>query len=153
MGGYVALYLAMTKPELIESIVTLGTKLSWNEEIAAKEVAMLQPLVVEQKVPKFASHLSQLHAPTNWKDLMTSTGVMLTKMGAENPILFEDFKQIASKVLLMIGDRDKMVSLDETVAVFKQLPSAQLAVLPGTPHPIEQVDAGMVVEMIKRFIS
>jgi hypothetical protein len=31
-----------------------------------------------------------------------------------------------------------MVTLDETVIVYKQLPNPQFGVLPNTPHPIEQ---------------
>ena len=41
MGGYVALYLASEKPEMIGTIFTLGTKFEWSPEIAVKEIKML----------------------------------------------------------------------------------------------------------------
>jgi hypothetical protein len=46
-----------------------------------------------------------------------------------------------------------MVTLDETVAVYKQLPNAQLGVLPGTPHAFEQVNLSVLAQMITRFIN
>ncbi len=153
MGGYVALYLARHYPNLVTSVVTLGTKLLWDTAIAAKEVAMLQPDIIEQKVPAFAQGLLQMHSPTNWKDLMKKTSEMLTKMGEQNPLQKEDYQYIAVPVLLMLGDRDKMVSLDETVTAFKHLPNSHLAILPATPHPIEKVDVEILAFHINKFIE
>ncbi len=153
MGGYVALYLARHHPHLITSVVTLGTKLLWDNVIAAKEVAMMQPEIIEQKVPAFAQGLQQMHCPNDWKDLMTKTGKMLTEMGEENPLQMEDYQSITTPVLLMLGDRDKMVSLDETVTTFKHLPNSQLAVLPATPHPIEKADVEILAFHINKFIG
>lgn len=153
MGGYVALYLARHHPQLVMSVVTLGTKLLWNNEVAAKEVAMMQPEIIEQKVPVFAQRLQQLHNPNDWKDLMMKTGEMLTSMGEHNPLQMEDYQHITAPVLLILGDRDKMVSLDETVAAFKHLPKAQLAVIPATAHAIEQVDMEVLAFHINKFIG
>ena len=52
----------------------------------------------------------------------------------------------------MLGDRDKMVTLDETVEVYKNLPQAQLAILPNTPHPIEKVNTDRLASEIKSFL-
>ena len=53
----------------------------------------------------------------------------------------------------MLGDRDKMVSLDETVAVYKSLPNAEMCVLPNTPHPLEQADTGLLTLMAYSMIT
>ena len=73
-------------------------------------------------------------------------------MGGANPLAVEDFVAVLAKVLLLLGDRDKMVTLDETVAVFRQLPVAQLGVLPETYHPIETVDIQQLAYLIKKFL-
>ncbi|MEM9824780.1 MAG: alpha/beta fold hydrolase, partial [Bacteroidota bacterium] len=57
MGGYVALNLALDHPEQIQSIVTFGTKFNWSKEAAEKEVKMLNPELIEAKVPQFAQRL------------------------------------------------------------------------------------------------
>ncbi|HTE48101.1 MAG TPA: alpha/beta fold hydrolase, partial [Gemmatimonadaceae bacterium] len=41
MGGYVALQFAAESPELVTSVVTLGTKLAWTPEGAARETSRL----------------------------------------------------------------------------------------------------------------
>lgn len=149
MGGYVAMYLAANFPDVVEKIMTLGTKYQWDEDIAAKEVKMLNADVIELKVPKFAAELHQRHDPGNWKEVLTKTADMLLAMGKQPPLQAEDFAKIKAPVLLLLGDRDKMVTLAETVVVYQQISVAQLGVLPDTSHPIEAVD----VESLQLFIT
>lgn len=153
MGGYVAMYLARQKPELVNKIITLATKWSWDETIAAREVKMLQPDIIEQKLPQFAQALAQRHAPYDWKELLRKTADMMLQMGKNNPLKHEDLTQVTTPSLIMLGDRDKMVSLQETVEAYQHIPGAQMAVLPKTPHPIEQADIEMLSFFIRRFID
>ena len=153
MGGYVALYIAKHHPQLMESIMTLGSKLHWDEAVAAKEVKMMQPDIIEQKLPAFATQLAQRHHPQDWKTVMNKTAAMLAEMGRNNPLQIADYKDINCPVLLMLGDRDKMVTMNETVAAYRLLANPQLAILPNTPHPIEQVDVGFVSELLRKFMS
>lgn len=150
MGGYVALYLAKENPQLFAKIITLGTKFHWNESTAAKEVKMLNADTIAVKVPAFASALEKMHAPNDWKQLLGNTADMLSGMGKDNPLKTEDYSSINTSLLIMLGDRDSMVTLDETVNVYRQLPNAQMAVLPGTPHPIEKVNAEMLAYFIEK---
>lgn len=149
MGGYVALYLARHYPQLINRVITLGTKFYWDEATAAKETAMLVPEVIEAKVPAFAASLKILHTPENWKEVLLRTAAMLQEMGKNNPLQPEALSQIVTPALLMVGDRDKMVSVDETIGVYHVLPDAQLAVLPATVHAIERVKPLLV----KAFVN
>jgi pimeloyl-ACP methyl ester carboxylesterase len=153
MGGYVAYYLAKQHPQLIGKVVSLATKFYWDEETAAKEIKMLQPEVMEQKVPALAALLKQRHHPNDWKEVVQKTAGMLIEMGNDNPLKLVDYSTIKQPCLVMLGDKDKMVSLEETVAVLKQLPNGQLCVLPNTKHPIEAVDTELLSYMIKRFIG
>ena len=152
MGGYVAMYMARHSNINIAKIITLGTKFHWDESIAAKECKMLQPEVIEQKIPAFAQQLQQRHHPQPWKEVLTKTAEMLQQMGKQNPLQLNEYASIQTPSLIMLGDKDKMVSREETIAVYEQLPNAQLAVLPGTPHPIEQVDKDLLAYHIRRFI-
>ncbi|HUC81175.1 MAG TPA: hypothetical protein VMR70_09680, partial [Flavisolibacter sp.] len=140
-------------PHRVEKVVTLATKYEWNTAIAARETAMLQPGKMEAKIPQFAAQLQQRHSPGNWKTVVTKTADMLNRMGEEPPLKPADFGRINAEVLLLLGDRDKMVTLDETVNVMKALPNAQLGVLPGAPHPLEGADANLVAFLVKRFLG
>jgi len=152
MGGYVALHLAKQYPQLVSRIITLGTKFHWDETVAAKETKMLDAAVIEAKVPAFARSLADMHAPNDWKTVLQRTADMLVAMGKDNPLKTDDYKTISTPTLVMLGDRDKMVTLEETVAVYRSLPDAQMAVLPGTPHPVDQVDPSLVAFFIHSFI-
>ena len=153
MGGYVAMYLAKHHPLRIKKIITLATKFNWDETIAANETKMLNADKIEEKLPNFAADLQKRHALNNWKTVLAKTATMLTAMGEDNPIKPADYPTIQHPVLLMLGDRDKMVTLDETVEVYKNLPKAQLAILPNTGHPIEMVDADLLAFEIKSFLG
>lgn len=150
MGGYVAMYLAKDHPQLITRIITLGTKFHWDEATAVKEVKMLNADTISTKVPAFAAALAAIHAPNDWKAILQLSADMLTEMGFNNPLKADDYKSIHIPSLIMLGDRDKMVSLEETLAVYKQLPDAKMAVLPGTAHGIEQVDADLIAYLIQK---
>ena len=153
MGGYVALYLAVKHPERIDKIMTLATKFSWDEAIAAKEIKMLDAGKITEKLPGFAATLKARHAPNDWTLILERTAAMLVEMGNDNPLEIADYAHIQQPVLVMLGDRDKMVSLDETLQVYKALPNAQLAVLPNTAHPIEMADKARLASEIRLFLQ
>lgn len=152
MGGFVAMYLAKLHPQKIKKIITLATKFNWDETIAAQEIKMLNADKIETKLPDFAAALQKRHTPNNWKTVLEKTAAMLTAMGKDNPIKPADYPAIQHPVLLMLGDRDKMVTLNETVEVYKNLPQAQLAILPNTGHPIEMVNANRLAFEINSFL-
>ena len=153
MGGYVGLYISKHHPGRLTKIVTLATKFHWEEAIAAKEVQMLNPDTITRKIPAFAEQLAQRHLPADWKVVLQKTADMMLAMGKDNPLQRGDYQAIHATCLLLLGDRDKMVTLEETVAVYKQLPHAQLGVLPGTGHPIEQVNLQQLVFQVKLFLK
>jgi len=152
MGGYVAMYLARHYANKIERVMTLATKYLWDEAVAAKEVMMLNPDKLELKLPVFAAALCKRHEPQDWKVILHKTAEMMLSMGAHNPLSKDDYTMINCPCLILMGDRDKMVTLDETLNVYKAVPGAQLGILPGVPHPIEQVEAGMLSFFIDRFM-
>ncbi|WP_296621433.1 alpha/beta fold hydrolase [Marivirga sp.] len=150
MGGYVALSLALKKPDYFDSIMTLGTKLDWKAEQAERETKMLNPEKIQEKVPKFAHHLKALHGE-NWMHLCEQTAGMMLNLG-ESPILNTDnISAIDLPVRLCLGDRDNMVSLDETIAFYKALNNGQLQVFPNCPHPIEKVNSKSLAFSIANF--
>jgi len=59
MGGFAALYLAKQHPDKINKLITLATKLHWDEKTAAKEVQLLDANTIRQKVPAFAAQLHE----------------------------------------------------------------------------------------------
>lgn len=151
MGGYVGMYLARYHSSRISRLGTLATKFHWDPAIAQRETQMINPDKIREKLPAFARTLEQRHHPKDWKTVLERTAHLLTSLG-DQPLFSPDiYPAITIPVLLLLGDRDKMVSLDETLAVFKSLPNAQLGILPGTPHPIEQVNKDLLASQLQTF--
>ena len=110
MGGYVALKASLQIPSNISKIETLGTKFDWSPESTAREVKMLNPDVMETKVPQFAEKLKKEHAPQDWKAVVRATADLKTKLSERDQLEEADFRSIQTAVTLGRGDQDKMVS-------------------------------------------
>ncbi|EJF09618.1 MULTISPECIES: alpha/beta fold hydrolase [Pontibacter] len=153
MGGYVALYLALQHPDRVGSIFTLATKFAWSPDTAAKEVKMLQPDKVQEKVPAFAAILAARHQPTDWQEVMRYTADMMLHLGNDPLLTEETLSRIQLPVRVSVGDRDNMVSLQETTWAYQQLPNASLQVFPHTHHPLERVDLNQLQHQIRQFFG
>ncbi|MGB0929267.1 MAG: alpha/beta fold hydrolase [Chitinophagales bacterium] len=152
MGGYVALTLAKSHPNLVHKIITLGTKFDWTPDFAAKEVQKLNPDKIEEKVPAFAQQLQAIHTPSDWKEVVTKTAEMMTDLGNGNRLTPNNFRQISTPTLISLGTLDKMVTTEESQEVARLLPNATFRAMEGFPHLIEKVDAEKLVEVIRGFM-
>lgn len=153
MGGYVALKTAMNHPDSIGKIMTLGTKFDWGHEALMKEVRMLQPDIVEVKVPAFASALRSRHFPQDWKLLMKRTADMMMALSESQSLGEEDLRQLPHQVLITVGDEDTLVTIEESKIAAHQMPNASFKIIPGFKHPVEAVDLKVLSQEIRSFFS
>jgi pimeloyl-ACP methyl ester carboxylesterase len=153
MGGYVALHLARHQPGRLGRIITLGTKLLWRADEVQRELALLDPDRIEAKVPRFAEALRRRHGAERWRQVLARTAEMMAWMGDHAPLGAADLAALHQPVRLMVGDGDTTAGVEDTVGVFRLLPGAQLAVLPGTPHPLERVDPDRLADLIMEFLE
>ncbi|WP_298513563.1 alpha/beta hydrolase [uncultured Kordia sp.] len=153
MGGYVALTLAKKRPEMVDAIITLGTKFNWSLESAQQEVKMLNPEKIEEKIPAFAKRLHELHQPNDWKEVMHKTAAMMLALANGKKLTNADLQQIPHKVLVGIGALDNMVTVAESENAATQLPNATLKVIDEVKHPIEKVDINVLTTVIRDFIA
>ena len=153
MGGYVALSLAAL-PGQLESVATLGTKLAWTPAFAALETRKLNAGKIREKVPAFAELLERRHAKAGgWDIVLQRTAALMTELGS-SPLIEDDvYRLITVPARLMVGDRDTVVSVDETARAAQALSHGQLVVLPDTPHPFEQVDVRLVADHLQEFFA
>ncbi|MCG3167086.1 MAG: 2-succinyl-6-hydroxy-2,4-cyclohexadiene-1-carboxylate synthase [Bacteroidia bacterium] len=152
MGGYVTLYLAKHQAEKVGKVFTLATKFNWNAEGAAKEAAMLNPEKIAAKVPAFANALEQKHGE-NWKTVLIKTADMMINLGKSPALSMTDLAAVQQPVQISVGDKDNMVTLEETIAAYRQLKNAQLLVLPQTQHPFEKVNTPRIAAEIVQYFG
>ncbi|GAA4198407.1 alpha/beta hydrolase [Streptosporangium oxazolinicum] len=77
----------------------------------------------------------------------------LARMHAEEPVLADsELKRVTSRTLVMVGDDDE-VSLEHAVAMYRALPDAELAVVPGTSHGLLVEKPEFCNKMIVDFLA
>lgn len=150
MGGYVALWLARFYPERVGKIFTLGTKLKWNEAEAEKELKLLNPDKVVEKVPAFAQSLAERHGEHEWKSVMSKTALLMKDL-AHTHLTDQDFIHLQQPVLLGRGELDNMVTAEETDYVHRLIKNSTLKTFAGVEHAIEKVPVRLLEEEIRKF--
>ncbi len=76
---------------------------------------------------------------------------MIMDMGNSPPL--SGYESIEHPVLISIGDKDAMVTLEETIAVYRRLKNANLIVLPNTEHSIEKINFDRINKEIDVFLG
>ena len=153
MGGYVALYIASKDKSKIGRIFTTATKFDWNEESSVKESKMLNPAKIEEKIPAFAKMLEKRHLPADWKMVLNKTAEMMIALG-KNPLLTDEvLEKIENETFISVGDKDTMVSLEETANAAGKLKNGKLFIFADTEHPIEKMNAKKLSDEIIKFFS
>ncbi|MDA9773676.1 alpha/beta hydrolase, partial [Saprospiraceae bacterium] len=153
MGGYVALNLANHSPSLVSKIMTLGTKFDWSKESSKKEIKMLNPSLILEKVPAYAEALKVVHSANSWKDVVNKTAQMMLNMGNGERLEDVILESIPHEVLIGIGNKDRMVSIEESDRCAKLLPNGNLKVIDNFVHPLDKIDAKELATIIEEFMS
>ncbi|HKP30664.1 MAG TPA: alpha/beta fold hydrolase [Gemmatimonadales bacterium] len=153
MGGYVALEVARRRPDLVSTVITLGTKFDWTPESAAKESRHLDAGTIRAKVPYFADQLEQRHTALGWEAVLTHTAAMMTSLG-NDPVLNPDkLREVHCPVRVMVGDKDLTVSVEESLAASRAMERGELEVLPGVAHPFEKAPLDKMVRSIVEVVA
>lgn len=153
MGGKVGLFLAKTYPERINKIFTLATKFLWTPESAGRETSSLDAEKISEKVPHFARMLEEIHTASGWRNVLQKTKEMMLTLPSESSPTIRELEQIQHMVRVAVGDKDKMVSIEETVKAYRSLPKGQLQVFPKTPHPIEKAPLAHLTHSLVEFFN
>lgn len=152
MGGYVALYHNICYPQRTQKIVCLATKFDWNPESAQKEANILTAQNILDNFPGFANLLQQRHG-AHWESVLVKTANMMTSLG-DKPILDKNnLIKISATCLLLLGDKDHMVSKEETMLAAEAIPNCNFITLENTIHPMEKVDSKKLLTILIQFLQ
>jgi pimeloyl-ACP methyl ester carboxylesterase len=153
MGGHIGLFLARFSPERVKRVFTLGTKFVWTPEISERENAFLDPQKIQEKVPQYAMELKRRHLASGYERILEKTREMNVHIGQETVLTDEDIRAIKRRVRLGMGDSDYMVSIEETVHVYRLLQTGELQIFPDTPHPLERVSLSTLTHALFDFFK
>jgi pimeloyl-ACP methyl ester carboxylesterase len=63
-----------------------------------------------------------------------------------------DFQRISEPTLILMGDRDEFIPLEEAVEIFTLIPNAELAILPNATHLTALAEEGLFVKVVLDFL-
>ncbi len=149
IGGGVALQIAMRHPDLVHKLVVIGT--TYNNQGLVPGLLLVFKTMKPEDIPEEFREAYERTAPDpkHWSMLVAK----VMKLGLESkgwrP---EEIQSIKAPVLVMIGDAD-IVRPEHAVQMFRLLPHAQLAVLPGSDHFLPMQRSDWAVPMIEAFLN
>lgn len=125
-GAVVALLVALMRPELVRKLVFIAGVFHHDGWAAG----VIDP---DQAPPEFLARLYAELSPDG-PDHYPVVVAKLAEMHAREPSLTpRDLNGVRSGTLVMVGDDDE-VTLEHAVALYRALPDAELAVIPGASH-------------------
>lgn len=152
MGGYVGLVLAHFAPLRVRSIVTLGTKFYWTEDVIETASKGLDPALLKNQSQRFYDAMAAMHSASGADETLRLTQSLMGDFARWQ--LSEEMVR-AAKVALLIcaGDRDALVPVAEVAKLFAATDTKRnaMAIFPGTPHPLQQLPLDCVEHAIRRF--
>ena len=138
-GGQVALEIGMRYPDLPAALVIGGAYVELTEGsrkwvrsvLGDEESPDVDTEKFEHDNPGFAAALRQDHGPEAWKTLLKQIKPM---WNATLNYSADDFAKVVAPTLVVLGDRDGFVPVEEGVEMYRLLPNAEFAVVPGANH-------------------
>ena len=161
-GGQIALELGMRYPDLMSCIVAGAAwyKFSQGYQSMLKAIGFESPGIVnieriKQSLPQLAemwrSWHSPFHGPDHWETLATQISTMWW-----TPLDYtsSDFQKIKAPTLILVGDRDQMIPVEEAAEMYRLIHGAELAILPNSDHSLPnrraELFSAVVLDFLKR---
>ncbi|MFB6773072.1 alpha/beta fold hydrolase [Streptomyces sp. NPDC056337] len=137
-GAVVALLVALARPDLVRRVVLIGANFRPGGECFV-EPGMLDAMTPDSPDTAFFRDMYEAVSPDG-ADHWPVVAVKMIDMWRTQPTLTErELGRITAPTLVMTGD-DDLMTLEHTTALYRALPDARLAVLPGASHlvPLEK---------------
>ncbi|MEW1683312.1 alpha/beta hydrolase [Streptomyces sp. T12] len=137
-GGVVALLVALARPDLVRRTVVIGANFRPAPEsfVVPEMLDAMTPDGVELAFFRELYEAVSPDGPAHWPAVAARVIDMWRTQPALDP---EDLAGVRSATLVVSGD-DDLVTLEHTAALYRALPDARLAVVPGASHlvPLEK---------------
>lgn len=134
MGGMTALHVASLAPDRLRSLVVVSTSPEREPRLAVVR-SFLDPERIERADPGWARSLARQHDPVQgpgaWRRLLPA----IVADVEDQPLLSAAaLRSIDRPALVVAGDRDPFVPVDQAWRLSRQLRDARLLILPGVGH-------------------
>jgi len=150
-GGIVALLVSISRPDLVRKLVVIGA--NFEPSSTLPEMAALLDQITPDN-PALQGYRSMYEAyspdgPEHWPAVVSK----LVEMARSEPDISPgELSRISGRTLVVAGD-DDVVNLEHTVALYRAVPTSELAVVPGTSHALLREKPELVNRLILDFLA
>ena len=143
-GGNVALLVALRRPDLVRSLVLIGSNYHFDSAVPAESTGSGPPGFIRERYaersPNGSAHFATVFEKSR-------------EMWAVEPTLStDDLRRITAPALVLVGD-DDLMTLAHTASLYESLPLGQLAIVPGASHGVVIEKPDLVGRLIGDFLS
>lgn len=128
-GATFGLVLGMTRPELLRSLVCVGANYCIDDHLR-QGMALFDAEMLARESPEFAAELARRHDPYSypgyWRDL-----VRQVKENVETEMTWteDDLRRIPVPTLLVMGEADFALSLEQMLSMRRSIPNSEMLIL------------------------
>jgi pimeloyl-ACP methyl ester carboxylesterase len=148
-GGNIGLELALNYPDKIKKLITFGANFTWQNFFATPDSVTMDPndpliVKVSPLLKKYKAGMDKISPEIKKK--------LATLVEKYPNITEEQLRQIKIPVMVVAGDHD-LINIDHTVTLFKNLPHAQLFIVPGAAHTVVVEQPELINSEIIKFLN
>ena len=160
-GGQIALEIGMRYAHLTKALVVGAAwykfteiYLNWLKAMGFEGPGVVNFEQLQKDAPEYWIKLlktehSSTDDPACWQTLLKQISTMWW-----TPLDYavEDFQKITEPMLILMGDRDGTIPLEEAVEMYQLIPNAELAVLPNVTHMTALAENGLFLNIVLDFL-
>jgi pimeloyl-ACP methyl ester carboxylesterase len=157
-GGDIALDIGIRYPNSVKAMVVGGVTHRVTEEyytsiraMGAEAPGKVNIEQFEKAMPQFVELLRIAHSqnPDHWKTLLSQISHEMLEPTLPS---HDDLKKITTPTLIIWGDRDQYLPVEDALELYRLLPDAELAVLPNTDHSLSRTRVEQFANLAKDFL-
>ena len=159
-GGQIALELSMHDSELMKCMVVGAAWYQFSQSYQGLLQAMgfeaagvVNIERMKQAMPEFVEMLRAWHSPIHGQDHWETLATQISTMWW-TPLNYtaNDFQKITAPIMILVGDRDAMIPVEEAVQMYRLIPGAELAVVPNAEHSLPYMRPEMFSTVVLDFL-
>jgi pimeloyl-ACP methyl ester carboxylesterase len=148
-GGNIGLELALAHPEQVKKLVTFGANYTHVDYEAPHDDVVMQPDDPRLLNTKKAIAVARKSRPELSAAVQKKLGDLIEKYPN---ITLAQLAQIKTPALVVAGDHD-VIKLEQTISLYRNLPHAQLWIVPGATHFVAMEQPEWVNREVIAFLS
>lgn len=147
-GGYSGLKLAALHPGLVKKLIVIGAgyspKINESRKFNYNSTTLLQ-----QAKGLFEKRLSLMPEPDRWEESLS----MSNNLYNNDPITGDIFSKIKCPTLIMSGDRDEYLPVENIVKAHRYIQKSELSIIAGCGHVVFLCNFPSVWATIQPFLN